>query len=82
MRTLWYFSADWCNPCKSFGPTMDLISQSGIPVKKVNIDYTPDVVQKFGVRSVPTVILVENDKEINRFVGAKSKQQVVEFYNQ
>jgi len=81
MKQLWYFSAPWCGPCKMFGPTMDRVASQGIPVKKVNIDYEPDVITKFGVKSVPTVILVENEQEVSRFVGAKSEQQVMDFYN-
>ncbi len=81
MKQLWYFSAPWCGPCKMFGPTMDRIASQGIQVKKINIDYEADAVTKFGVRSVPTTILVENGKEVKRFVGAKSENQVIEFYN-
>jgi thioredoxin 1 len=81
MKQLWYFSAPWCGPCKMFGPTMDRVASQGIPVKKVNIDYEPDASTKFGIRSVPTVILVENEQEVSRFVGAKSEQQVIDFYN-
>jgi len=82
MKQLWYFSAPWCGPCKQFGPVMDRISKKGINVKKINVDYEPDVITKFGVKSVPTVILVENEQEVNRFVGAKSEQDVINFYNQ
>jgi len=82
MKQLWYFSAPWCGPCKQFGPVMDRISEKGINVKKINVDYEPDVITKFGVKSVPTVILVENEQEVNRFVGAKSEQDVINFYNQ
>ena len=81
MRELWYFSAPWCGPCKMFGPVMDRVAADGIPVKKVNIDYEPEVITKFGVKSVPTVILVENEEEVSRFVGAKSQQDVINFYN-
>ena len=76
-----YFSAPWCGPCKMFGPTMDRVASQGINVKKINIDYAADAITKYGVRSVPTVILVENGQEVSRFVGAKSEQQVIDFYN-
>ena len=81
MKQLWYFSAPWCGPCKMFGPTMDRVATQGIPVKKINIDYEADASTKYGVRSIPTVILVENEQEVNRFVGAKTEQQVIDFYN-
>ena len=77
-KQLWYFSAPWCGPCKMFGPTMDRIASQGIQVKKINIDYEADAVTKYGVRSVPTTILVENGNEVKRFVGAKSENQVIE----
>ena len=82
MRQLWYFSADWCGSCKQFGPVMDQIAAQGIPVKKINVDYTPDVTTKFGIKSIPIVILVENEQEKARFTGARTAQQVVEFFNQ
>ena len=81
MKQLWYFSAPWCGPCKMFGPTMDRVASRGIQVNKINIDYEADAVTKYGVRSVPTTILVENGQEVRRFVGAKSENQVIEFYN-
>tara|TARA_R110000803_G_scaffold684_1_gene2416 strand:- start:30 stop:278 length:249 start_codon:yes stop_codon:yes gene_type:complete len=81
MRELWYFSAPWCEPCKAFGPTMNNIIEKGIKVEKVNIDYDATSASKYNIRSVPTVILVENGKEINRFVGVKSGQEVMNFYN-
>ena len=81
MKQLWYFSAPWCGPCKTFGPKMDQVAEQGIPVNKVNVDYTPDVVTKYNVKSIPTVILVENGAEKARFVGVKSVQDVINFYN-
>ena len=82
MKQLWYFSAEWCGPCKQFGPLMDQIASQGISIKKINVDYTPDVTTTYGIKSIPTVILVENGQEKARFTGARSAQQVIEFYNQ
>jgi len=80
MKQLWYFTADWCAPCKALGPTMNRVMDQ-IPVNKINIDYEADVIQKYGVRSIPTVILVENEQEVRRFTGNKSYNEVINFIN-
>lgn len=82
MKQLWYFSAPWCGPCQTFGPIMDQAIAAGVNVKKVNIDYEPEASTVYGIKSVPTVILVENGQEKTRFVGARSLNDVIRFYNQ
>jgi thioredoxin len=81
MRELWYFSADWCGPCRTLGPIMDQAASEGIKIKKLNVDYEADVSSKYNVRSIPTVILVENGQEVSRFVGAKDLGFIKRFYN-
>ncbi len=81
MKKLFYFSAPWCGPCKSFGPTMDKVSQSGITVQKINVDTDTEATQAFGIRNVPTVVLVEGTNEVKRFSGVRTQQQVMDFYN-
>ena len=81
MKTLFYFTAPWCQPCQQFGPTMDQIAMNGINVEKVNIDYETDRAKSARVSSIPTVVLAENGQEIKRFTGTKSFQQVMEWYN-
>jgi thioredoxin-like negative regulator of GroEL len=61
---------------------MDMVAKQGIPVKRLNVDYTPDATTTYGIKSVPTVILVENEQEKARFTGARTAQQVIEFFNQ
>ena len=78
MKQLFYFSAEWCVPCQTLGPIMDQISTE-ISVQKFNIDYEADLITKYGVRSIPTVVLVENGQEVRRFTGARSFQQVLDF---
>lgn len=75
-----YYSAPWCVPCQSFGPVMDQVS-SIIPVVKVNVDYEANAAARANVRSVPTVILVENEQEVRRFTGARSYDQLIQFIN-
>lgn len=83
MKKLIYFSTPWCGPCKMFGPVMDRISQSGIPVEKINVDNAPAVAAAYNVRSVPTVVLVNaSGNEISRFVGVKPENEVRQLFNQ
>ena len=82
MKQLWYFSADWCGPCKQFGPVMDELAKQGMSIKRLNVDYTPDAASIYKVKSVPTVILVEDEQEKARFTGTRTMQQVIDFYNQ
>lgn len=80
MKQLYYYSTPWCVPCQTLGPVMDQIS-SVISVVKINVDYEAESAQRANVRSVPTVILVENEQEIRRFTGARSYQDVMNFIN-
>ncbi len=80
MKQIWYFTADWCAPCKALGPTMNRVAEQ-IQVNKVNIDYEADVVQKYGVRNIPTVVLVENGQEVRRFSGNRSYNDILNFIN-
>jgi thioredoxin 1 len=80
MKQLFYFSAAWCQPCQTLGPIMDQVS-SQISVQKINVDYEADVITKFGVRNIPTVILVENGQEVRRFTGVKSYNDIINFVN-
>jgi thioredoxin 1 len=79
MKQIFYFTADWCQPCQSFSPTMDRVRDAGITVEKINIDYESDRARAANVMSIPTVVLAENGQEIKRFVGAKTYEQVLEF---
>jgi thioredoxin 1 len=82
MKELFYYTANWCNPCQTLGPIMDEIARQ-IPVRKQNIDYIdPAMLEAANVRNVPTVILVENGKEIKRFTGVKSNAQIITWLNE
>jgi len=80
MRRLYYYTSLGCIPCQTFSPIMDQISAL-IPVEKITTDYEMNKAQQANVRSVPTVILVENEQEVRRFTGARSYQDVMNFIN-
>ena len=78
MKSLKYFSATWCGPCKVFKPVIQEIASQGSNVEFIDVDEQSDVAAEFGVRSVPTTVVMENGQEVDRFVGAIPKEQVLE----
>lgn len=81
MIDILYFSAAWCGPCKMFKPTiLNVASQFGDDVKltPINIDDELELVKKYKIRSVPTVILLKDDKVVDQFSGVVSKYQLSE----
>lgn len=72
-----YFSAPWCGPCKQLAPKMELVAEANITVEKILVDADAETTQKYGIRNIPTVLLIdENGTELERFVGVNP----VEFY--
>ena len=82
MKQFLYFSATWCQPCKSFSPVMDRVGSSGIPVQKIDVDMQKELAKQFNVSGIPTVILVQNGQVLNRFTGAKSEQEIKAIFGQ
>jgi thioredoxin 1 len=73
------FWAPWCGPCKMLLPVLESVEAEDVTMAKVNADEAGDLLVKYGVRGVPTVILFKEGKEVNRFSGAKSKIEVEQF---
>ena len=68
-----YFSAAWCGPCKTLSPIMNKVSAQ-ISVEKIDVDLDYERAQQYGVRNIPTVVLVDGITEVKRFVGVQQKQ--------
>ena len=70
------FFAEWCGPCKMMAPAVDAAAESysgRIKVGKLNVDENGDVAERYGVMSIPTLILFKNGQELKRMVGLQSK---------
>jgi thioredoxin 1 len=80
MKKVLRFTASWCQPCK--GLAMNLASvETEVPIEIIDIDYDPDTTTKYMVRGVPTLVMLEDDKEIRRFSGMKSTKELQEWIN-
>ena len=78
MKTAKYFSAAWCGPSKAFKPVMQEIRTEGYQIEFIDVDNLSDLAQQYSVKSVPTVVIEQAGKEIDRFIGVIPKQQVIE----
>lgn len=76
-RVLVDFYADWCGPCRMLGPVLEKID--GIDIIKVNVDEYGELARKYGVMSIPCVVLFEDSKEIKRNIGFMNEEKVKEF---
>ncbi|HZS47166.1 MAG TPA: thioredoxin TrxC [Blastocatellia bacterium] len=73
------FWAPWCPPCRAIAPAIDQLAgefAGRARIAKLNIDENQRTAAKFGVRSIPTMIVMKDGKEVDRIVGALPKQQI------
>ena len=79
------FWAEWCGPCRMVGPIIDELSkefEGKAVVGKIDVDTNQDLSMKYGVRNIPTLILLDETGEIKgRKVGLQTKQNIIDFYN-
>ena len=76
------FWAEWCGPCKMIGPLLDEAAEEyadRLTIAKINIDENPNTPQKFGIRSIPTLMLFKDGAVYAQKLGAMSKSQFAEF---
>ena len=80
MKHILYFTAEWCNPCKKTRPIVEELNREQIMAKFfiIDVDIELEMAQDFEVKSVPTFVVIKDNKEIHRVTGAKTKQQLEE----
>jgi thioredoxin 1 len=73
------FWAEWCGPCKMIGPVLDELAneyQGKVKIGKVNIDEHQGLAAEYGVRAIPTLLVIKNGQVAEQMVGAKSKRDL------
>ena len=82
MIAVYYFTADWCNPCKKTRPIVEEINrETDTKFQIIDVDSEMELVKRFEIRSVPTFILLKDGIEIKRITGAQTREQLEDFIN-
>jgi thioredoxin 1 len=73
------FYADWCGPCRMVAPIIEELShdyEGKVTIGKVNVDDTPEIAGKFGIRSIPTIIMFKDGEVMETQIGALPKEHL------
>jgi thioredoxin 1 len=76
------FWAEWCGPCRMVGPAVEQIGKimaGKVKVAKLNVDESQEIAMKYGVQSIPSLILFKGGKEVARTIGAAPKETYIKF---
>ncbi len=75
------FWADWCGPCRMLAPTFDKLAEKfseQVTFAKINVDELPEIANKFAVRSIPTLVLLQSGNVVEKLVGLRSEQELTQ----
>lgn len=75
------FFATWCGPCRMVGPIIEEIAEErdDVVIGKIDVDEEPELAKAFGVSSIPTLVLLKGGEEIDRALGARPKDAILDF---
>lgn len=81
MKTVYYFTADWCQPCKKTRPIVEELNRDQLETgfQIIDVDTNSELVKHFNIKSVPTFILFDNGIEIKRIIGGQTLQMLKDF---
>ena len=81
MKTILRFTASWCMPCRTMALQLENLN-TGIPIEVIDIDVYPDIAIEYGIRSVPTLVMLEDNKIMKRITGVKTPLELKEWINE
>lgn len=73
--------ATWCGPCKMMSPVIDEIAEElgdSVKVGKVDSDENPEIAEKYGIMSIPTIMVIKNGQVVKTFVGVTAKSEILD----
>ena len=80
MKKVLRFTASWCNPCKMLAATLEDIN-TPIPIEVIDIDEKQDLAIEYGVRGVPTLVMLDENVEVKRQTGVTTSKQLEAWFN-
>jgi len=80
MKKVLRFTASWCGPCKMLAKNLE-IAGLNLPIEVVDIDVHNEVAQEYGIRGVPTLVMLDENIEVKRMVGVKTVNELQEWAN-
>ena len=78
------FWAEWCGPCRMIGPIIEELAteyDGKATIGKVNVDHNPNISMKYGVRSIPTILIMKGGEVVDKHVGVTTKQALTDKIN-
>lgn len=78
------FWAEWCGPCKMMEPILDQVEEElkeKVTIEKINVDEHQDIASQYGVLGIPTYVVLQDDKEVDRIIGFTQKDTFVDRIN-
>ena len=76
------FLAEWCGPCRMMGPAGERVGrvlEGRVNVANLNVDENPDIAAKYGIHSIPSLVLFRGGQEVSRTIGAAPKEAYLKF---
>ena len=75
---IYYFSAEWCGPCKQFKPLMESLEKKGYPIYFQDVDTDPILAESYQIKSVPSIKIVQDNKVVESMVGVQDTVSLVQ----